>query len=279
MHSTFKATFQATSQATSQEKLHTWIILPTYNESENLPKLYGQLSALNMGLHILVVDDASPDGTGDIADQIAEKDRNFHVLHRAGKNGLGTAYLAGFKYALDLGADAVFTMDCDFSHDPKYVPGFIEALKDAEVVVGSRYVPGGSTVNWGFHRKFLSASANMFVRALFGMRVADCTSGFRLYHRKAVKKVLSGGLSSSGYAFQVEALHKVVKTRAGITEVPICFHDRVEGQSKMGTNEIINGMISLLRVRRDDLLMNSRILKPLMHFSALRPGSFFRTDP
>jgi dolichol-phosphate mannosyltransferase len=257
----------------TKDNSRVWIILPTYNEAENLPRMHAALRAQDLTLRILVVDDGSPDGTGAIADELAARDVNFEVLHRTGKLGLGTAYLAGFQHALDGGARAVFSMDCDFSHDPASIPGFIDALDEVEVVVGSRYVKGGRTINWGLHRKVLSAAANLFVRALFGMKVADCTSGFRLYGRRAAQKILDTELSSSGYSFQVEALYSVVKTGAAIREVPICFNDREEGQSKMGMNEILSGMKSLLQVRQNELMTAFANLR------VLRAGNIFRSDP
>jgi len=232
------------------KKQSVWVILPTYNEAENLRKMVLSIISLKLALKILVVDDNSPDGTGEIADVLAAEQKDVYVLHRAGKQGLGTAYAAGFRYALGSGADAILTIDCDFSHDPRYIPKFIDALDGAAaVVVGSRYVAGGRIENWNAYRTFLSATANRFVKTLFRMPVRDCTSGFRLYRKEAADVFLESGLHSVGYSFQVEALYRVLRRNLKVSEIPICFVDRREGKSKMGLSEVFFGVFQLLQMK------------------------------
>jgi dolichol-phosphate mannosyltransferase len=229
-----------------------WVVLPTYNEADNLPQMLEALSELDLELHIVVVDDASPDGTGEIAAQAANKNTRVHVIRREGERGLGTAYLAGFRYALASGADAVITMDCDFSHDPRTIPAMVAAFGSAQIVVGSRYVSGGRTENWGVHRKILSAAANRFARALFRMPIHDCTSGFRLYSRDVLESAIAEPPRAAGYAFLVELLYLATR-QEGVTvaEVPISFVDRERGSGKMGLREVINGVRHLLRLKRE----------------------------
>lgn len=226
-----------------------WLILPTYNEAANLPVLLERLDKLGLGLDILFVDDDSPDGTGHLADTYAWERPDVHVLRRSGKNGLGSAYIAGFKYALDAGAEAVITMDCDLSHQPEELPRLIEAERFAAVVVGSRYIPGGSIVNWPKRRLVLSATANHFVRALFGMAVEDCTTGFRIYRRDIAAEIVERRPLSPGYSFQVETLCIAAASAAVVKEVPICFVERSLGQSKMGFREIAYGALILISLR------------------------------
>jgi glycosyltransferase involved in cell wall biosynthesis len=229
-----------------------WAVLPTYDEAENVAPLVGAILALDLDLHVVVVDDASPDGTADIAEALARESPRVHVVRREGVRGLGTAYLAGFRRAIDAGADAVLTMDCDFSHDPASVPALVEALDAARVVIGSRYTAGGRIENWGLYRKLLSAAANRFVRALFRLPVRDCTSGFRLYRAEVLEGIPWQRVSSTGYSFLVESLYWAMRQGdARVSEVPICFVDRVRGQSKMGAREVFSGIVNLLRLRVD----------------------------
>jgi len=210
------------------------------------------LSALHLPIKIIVVDDSSSDGTGEIAARAADRDENIHVIRRQDERGLGTAYLAGFRYALEAGADAVITMDCDFSHNPKSIPAMVKAFDSAQIVIGSRYVPGGRTENWGLHRKILSATANRFARAVFGMPVKDCTSGFRLYSREVLQSVVAHPPHSSGYAFLVEVLYVATRSKhVKVAEVPICFVDRERGSGKMGPKQVIDGIRNLLRLKRE----------------------------
>jgi glycosyltransferase involved in cell wall biosynthesis len=237
----------------SGRRLRIWAVLPTYNEAENVAPLLGALLALALDLHVVVVDDASPDGTAEIAAGVARESPRVHVVRREGVRGLGTAYLAGFRRAIDAGADAVLTMDCDFSHDPAAVPSLVAALGSARIVIGSRYAAGGRIENWGLYRKLLSATANRFVRALFRLPVGDCTSGFRLYRAEVLETIPWRRVNSTGYSFLVESLYWAMRQGEGarVSEVPICFVDRVRGQSKMGAREVFHGVINLLRLRID----------------------------
>ncbi|HEX8160849.1 MAG TPA: polyprenol monophosphomannose synthase [Pyrinomonadaceae bacterium] len=229
-----------------------WAVLPTYNEAENVAPLVTALLSLPLDLHVVVVDDASPDGTADVAEGAGRGSARLEVIRREGERGLGTAYLAGFRRAAEAGAEAVLTMDCDFSHDPAAVPSLVAALDSARVVIGSRYVAGGRIENWGLYRKALSAAANRFVRALFRLPVSDCTSGFRLYRAEVLAAVPWERVSSTGYSFLVESLYWAMRgDGARVREVPICFLDRVRGQSKMGAREILSGVVNLLRLRAD----------------------------
>jgi dolichol-phosphate mannosyltransferase len=227
-----------------------WIVLPTYNEAENVTKMIRAISSVDGDLQILVVDDNSPDGTGRLAQEVAHGSSQVHVIHRQGKRGLGTAILAGLRYAIESGAEAVLTMDCDFSHDPRVIPLIIERSSVADLVIGSRYVPGGRIENWPRRRKILSSSANSFVRMLFHMPAHDCTSGFRLYRRHVLENIPWAGVRSSGYSFVVETLYWAAHQEGVVvSEVPICFANRVHGESKMGFREIVSGMVNLLRLK------------------------------
>ncbi len=226
------------------------LILPTYNEAPNLERLVSAVRALGRGIEILVVDDASPDGTGGIADELARGRDDLAVLHRTGARGYGEALTDGFRAALARGAEAVLTMDCDFSHDPEAIPRLLEALSGADLVIGSRYVEGGELRAWPLHRRLLSASANAFVRALFALPASDCTSGFRAYRRAVVESLPWAELHSQGYSYLVELLYWAVRRRgARVREVPICFTERRAGKSKMGLREIVGGALNLLWLR------------------------------
>lgn len=212
------------------------VVIPTYNEAENLPLLTEALWALGLpGLEVLVVDDNSPDGTGQVADALAERwpDR-FHVIHRPGKSGLGTAYITGFKRALELGAHYIVQMDADFSHSPAYIPRFLEAIRDADVVVGSRYVPQGKLdERWGTGRLLLSRWGNFYAKLILGVKVQDATAGFKLWRRETLLGIQLDRIRSNGYIFQVEMTYVTEKLGYRILEIPIYFEDRRIGQSKM----------------------------------------------
>jgi len=213
------------------------VVIPTYNEADNLPAMAGELLALDLlGLEILIVDDNSPDGTGEIADDLAERHPDHvHVLHRAGKLGLGTAYIAGFNYALEHGADLIVQMDADFSHSPIYIPQFVEAIDGYDVVVGSRYVTGGRTdERWSWWRYFLSWWANsVYTRLILGVKVKDATAGFKCWRRATLEGIGLERVRSNGYVFQVEMAYLTEKLGYRFLELPIYFEDRRIGQSKM----------------------------------------------
>jgi len=216
----------------------TLVILPTYDEAPNVLPLTRAILAADAGLDVLVVDDASPDGTGDLVERERASEPRLSLLRRAGKLGLGTAYLAGFRWALDRGYGRVLTMDCDGSHDPRYIPAMLEALGRFDMVVGSRYVPGGGVVNWPRHRRALSAFANFYARVLLRLPVHDCTSGFRLYTRKVLETVDPFAIRSSGYSFLEEITWRVARFGFRIGEVPIVFEQRTLGISKIDSSEI-----------------------------------------
>jgi len=209
------------------------VVIPTYNERDNIEPIVGRLRAAAPGADVLVVDDNSPDGTGEIADKLAASDPRVHVLHRPGKSGLGTAYLAGFRWALDNGYQVVVEMDADGSHDPRDLPGMLAALDRADLVIGSRYVPGGTTVNWPRSREALSRAANLYVRLVLGIGVHDATGGFRAYRAATLGRIGLDGVDSQGYCFQVDLTLRTVLAGLRVREVPITFTERALGASKM----------------------------------------------
>jgi dolichol-phosphate mannosyltransferase len=209
------------------------IVVPTYNERENIQPLLDQLLSLPFGLDVLVVDDNSPDGTGDLVASRAAADPRVHLLRRAGKLGLGSAYVAGFRYALEHGAEYVFEMDADFSHDPQAIGDFLEAAKDADLVLGSRYLHGVTVVHWPLKRLVLSYCANLYTRVITGLPVRDATGGFKCFRRRALSALDLGRVNSDGYAFQIEMTYKVWRLGLRIKEIPITFVDRRAGVSKM----------------------------------------------
>jgi len=211
----------------------TLIIVPTYNERDNLPRMAQKLLSLPANVDVLVVDDNSPDGTGKIADELAAKDPRIHVLHRAGKEGLGRAYVAGFKWALTQGYEFIFEMDCDFSHNPDDIPAFLEAAKDADLVLGSRYVGGIRVIYWPLGRLMLSRFAGKYVAFVTGMPFTDPTGGYKCFRRRALQAVNLDGIHSNGYSFQIELTHRLWRQGYRIVEVPIIFTERTQGHSKM----------------------------------------------
>ena len=229
--------------------MKTLIIIPTYNELENLRPLLQEIFSYAPDTGVLIVDDNSPDGTGKLADEIHNENPQVHVLHRAGKLGLGTAYIAGFKYAVAHDYDAAFEMDADFSHDPRYLPDFLKAIEHADLVIGSRYIPGGGTPNWSFLRRFISGGGNIFARFMLGIPVQDCTAGFRCYRRQVLESIDLDTIQSQGYAFQVEMAYRVMRQGFKIVETPIIFMDRRIGKSKMSRKIVIEAFIYVLRAR------------------------------
>ena len=228
------------------------ICLPTYNERENLESMVRALGGLGLeGLEVLVIDDSSPDGTGEIADRIAAELDWVHVLHRERKEGLGPAYLAGFRRALELGADLVFEMDCDFSHDPAAVPRLAEAAEGADLVLGSRYVEGGGTRNWGLVRRFISRGGSLYAQVLLQLGIRDLTGGFKCYRRRVLETIDLEAIHSRGYAFQIETTYRVLRAGFTVVEVPIAFVDREQGHSKMSRAIVLEAIwkVPALRLR------------------------------
>jgi dolichol-phosphate mannosyltransferase len=221
------------------------VIVPTYNEKDNVLPLFEEILAVSGSLEILVVDDASPDGTGDIVAEAAKKEPRIGLIRREGKLGLGTAYLAGFSRGLEQDYDYVFTMDADRSHNPRYLPAMLEMLDRNDMVIGSRYVTGGGIENWPVHRRALSTFANFYTRIMLGISVNDCTSGFRGYRREVLETVDPFEVKSSGYSFLYEMVYRVSRAGYQIGEVPIVFEQRVAGDSKINSSEIY---IAALRV-------------------------------
>ena len=226
------------------------VIVPTYNESNNLPRLIPAILTQDPRLDVLVVDDGSPDGTGAIADQLARSNDRVQVLHRAGKLGLGTAYLDGFRWGLGRDYDLLFEMDADFSHDPSHLPKFLEASEDYDVVLGSRYLHGRVTVvNWPIGRLLLSYFANVYARLVTGLPLADSTSGFKCFRREVLAALDLDAVESNGYAFQIEMSFRAWKRGFRLGEIPIMFVDRDEGESKMSRSIIAEAVWRVWRLR------------------------------
>ena len=211
----------------------TLIIIPTYNEKENLERLVGQVHTVVPNAHLLIIDDNSPDGTGAIADKLAASDERIFAEHRTGKLGLGTAYIHGFRWALDRSYEFVFEMDADFSHQPRFLPDFLHAAESHDLVIGSRYMPGGGTENWTWSRKFISQGGNFYARTILGVPYTDLTGGFKCFRRKALESLDFDAILSVGYNFQIELTYRVHKKGLRIAQVPIIFPDRTAGESKM----------------------------------------------
>jgi dolichol-phosphate mannosyltransferase len=209
------------------------MVIPTYNEAANLGWIVGRLRRAEPEVEILVVDDNSPDGTGDLADELAAQDDRVHVLHRTAKDGLGAAYLEGFAWALDAGYDVIGEMDADGSHQPEELHRLLEALQSADLVIGSRYVPGGSVVNWPLTRQALSRGGNLYVRALLGISIRDATAGYRVFRRQTLEKIDLASVESAGYVFQTDLATRTIRAGMVVKEVPIEFVERVRGASKM----------------------------------------------
>ena len=229
--------------------MKTTVIIPTYNERDNLAELIAQILELDIQAHVVVVDDNSPDGTGQLADELAAQNGRVQVVHRPAKLGLGTAYVAGFKQALADAADRVVTMDADFSHNPRYIPALVSLTESHHLGIGSRYVPGGGvTADWGIHRKFLSWGANHFARLMLGLRANDCTAGFRCYRREVLHSIELDHIFSNGYSFLIEMLFKCQRMGYSTGETPITFENRHHGDSKISQAEIFKAMYTVLRL-------------------------------
>ena len=226
------------------------IIVPTYNERENVPGICERLLAALPDADILFVDDNSPDGTGQMLDDIATKELRAHVLHRSGKLGLGTAYVAGFRWALERAYDYVFEMDADGSHDPKYLPVMRGLAEDgADVVIGSRNVPGGGTVNWGVGRKLISRGGSFYARSILGIDVRDVTAGYICWRRRALLALDLDSLGSNGYMFQIETKYRAIQGGMKLVETPIIFEDRRVGQSKMSRAIVAEALTKVWTLR------------------------------
>jgi dolichol-phosphate mannosyltransferase len=226
------------------------VIVPTYNERQNVERLIETILAQDPRLDVLVVDDGSPDGTGAAVDEIAERNTRVHVIHRAAKMGLGTAYIAGFRWALARDYAYVFEMDADFSHDPAHLPQFLEAAEHADLVLGSRYRDGKVTVvNWPISRLILSYSANLYARAVTGLPLYDSTGGFKCFRRKVLEATNLDAVRSNGYAFQIEMSFRAWKRGFRIVEIPIVFTDRTEGESKMSKRIVREAVWMVWRLR------------------------------
>jgi dolichol-phosphate mannosyltransferase len=227
----------------------TLLIIPTYNEIDNLPRLLDKIEALNLGLHVLVVDDGSPDGTGKWAREQLATRPYLQLLERQGKLGLGSAYVAGFKYALEKDYEFVFEMDADFSHDPASLPVFLKEIETHDLVLGSRYIHGVTVVNWPMGRLLLSYFANMYARWVTGLPIRDATGGFKCFRTSALKALDFSRIKSDGYSFQIEVTYKLWKKGFRIQEIPIIFVDRRAGQSKMSGQIIHEALFLLIRLR------------------------------
>ncbi len=230
------------------------VIVPTYDEATNLPQIIPKVLAQDECLDVLIVDDNSPDGTGDIADKLADENSRIHVLHREEKLGLGTAYLTGFRWALERDYEYIFEMDADFSHDPRHIPEFLRAVQQADLVLGSRYLQGRVTVvNWPMSRLLLSYFANIYARVVTGHRLYDATGGFKCFRRRVLQAIDLDSVKSNGYAFQIEISFRAYRRGFTIREIPIVFHDRTDGQSKMSGAIVREAIWTVWRLRLQSL--------------------------
>ena len=227
------------------------VVVPTYNELQNIDSLLEALLALPDRVHVLVVDDGSPDGTGARVDDWVRREARVGIIHRPRKMGLGTAYKAGFSRALSEGFEAMIEMDADFSHRPAYVSELLAKAADFDLVIGSRYIPGGGTSGWGFHRRLLSEGANIFARGMLGLEVRDCTAGFRCYTAAALRRIDFTSVLAEGYSFQVEMLVRVLKNGGRVAEIPIIFEERRHGKSKISRAEVFRAIGTVLRLSRE----------------------------
>ncbi|HET8723469.1 MAG TPA: polyprenol monophosphomannose synthase [Anaeromyxobacteraceae bacterium] len=226
------------------------VCLPTYDEKDNVGPMIDAVLAATPEVDVLVIDDNSPDGTGEIADAIAAREPRVHVLHRKGKEGLGKAYLAGFDWALARGYERILEMDCDFSHDPKYLPGMLAASREADLVLGSRNIPGGGTVNWGLLRKVISRGGSLYARTILGIPVRDLTGGFKCFRREVLQAIDLPTVECSGYAFQIELTYRTLRKGFRVKEIPIVFVDRRVGQSKMSRRIVLEALRKVWSIRR-----------------------------
>jgi dolichol-phosphate mannosyltransferase len=240
-------------EPSAQADPRVWVILPTYNEAENLePLVQAVRERLPDSRRILIVDDSSPDGTGEIADRLAAALDDVAVLHRRAKEGIGPAYIAGFREALAGGAELVIQMDADFSHDPAHLPQLLRAAEESDLVIGSRYVPGGGVTDWGPVRRFISRGGSAYARIILGIDVRDLTGGFKCLRREVLEGIELDSIDSRGYAFQVEVTYRAVRAGFQLVEIPIVFRDRHEGKSKMSKAIVAEAIwrVPAMRFRR-----------------------------
>jgi dolichol-phosphate mannosyltransferase len=241
------------------------MVVPTYNEADNLGWIVGRLRAAQPDVHVLVVDDNSPDGTGKLAEELAAADDAVRVVHRTEKGGLGAAYKHGFRVALDAGYDVIGEMDADGSHQPEQLHLLLDALRDAALVIGSRWVPGGSVVNWPFRREILSRGGNLYVRVLLGVPIRDATAGFRLFRRSALEAIDLDSVQSTGYVFQTDMVVRCLRAGLTVREVPIEFVERVRGDSKMSGHVAVESLRRItrwgVRERRERLVRAVRAVR------------------
>lgn len=243
---TAPATSPSGDPTTDRRRGPALVVVPTYDERKTLPRLLPLILDGPTGVDVLVVDDSSPDGTGEWAEEVAATEPRLHVLHRPGKQGLGAAYRAGLGWGLDRGYDLMVEMDADLSHDPDYLPALLAAATDADLVLGSRYVPGGGTVNWPWHRRALSFGGNVYVRTLTGVPVHDATSGYRVFRRAVLEEIGLADLTSEGYSFQLETVLAAHRVGFVLDEVPIRFVERTIGASKISRRIVVEAMARVL---------------------------------
>jgi dolichol-phosphate mannosyltransferase len=234
--------------------MKTLIIIPTYNELENLPRLLPEVLSKDESIDVLIVDDNSPDGTAAFVESQIKNNNRIHLIKRKSKQGLGTAYIAGFKYALQNNFQLVFEMDADFSHDPKEIPRFLEEIKNSDVILGSRYINGVNVINWPLRRLLLSSFANLYTRVITGMPIHDATGGFKCFRREVLEAIDLDRVTSNGYAFQIEMTFKAWKKGFKVKEIPIIFVDRVKGKSKMSKKIVREAVTMVWKLRIKSIL-------------------------
>jgi dolichol-phosphate mannosyltransferase len=264
-------------QTTEVEDARSLIVIPTYNERDNLPRLVTALLEETPSFEVLVVDDGSPDGTGEIAEAIARKTDRVHVLHRTSKLGLGTAYVAGFKYALSDNYEYVIQMDADFSHRPKDLPRLLQATRSADLAIGSRNVPEGRSENWSLLRRFISKGGNIYARTLLDLPIRDCTSGFKCFRREVLEALDLDRVESNGYGFQVEMNYLCHRAGFRIVEVPIVFPDRTAGRSKMSRRIFLEAAALVWKLRYRELPLYTGTAPAGKQLSAT--NAYVRTTP
>ncbi len=233
--------------------MKTFVVIPTYNERDNIERLVSAVLNQDNSVHALIVDDNSPDGTGALVDRMADANARIHVLHRQGKLGLGSAYREGFRFALDNGADYVMEMDADFSHDPELLPRFLEEMREYDLVIGSRYLNGVSVVNWPLRRLMLSYFANVYTRIITGLKISDCTSGFKCFRRRVLESIDLKRIRSDGYSFQIEMNYRCVEKGFRVGELPIIFIDRHAGTSKMSKRIVREAVVMVWKLKLGSL--------------------------